>query len=215
MMAPVASWASHRNVREQEAVMIELPRPDMARLGRLTVIAGLLLVVVSGGSLARACLPQPLISLQPKSSGPPGAEITVNARTINDRAEIRWNAPDGPLLGTATGPAFSVPITIPDVPRGLYTLVVIERQPDGGLGSSGTAAVAVIEPGDVPPGNSSSAAEPNVGSTTNLVSQDSAWSRTPLWLIAGLGLLVLAFIGGLLLPRPHRLPSPFSERRGE
>lgn len=95
-----------------------------------------------------ACVPQPLVTIEPSASGPPGSEVTVEVMAVSGRAEIRWNAVDGPLLATGSGPQLSAPVAIPPVPPGLYTVVVVEREPGGGLGSSGRAAFLVTDGGD-------------------------------------------------------------------
>lgn len=46
-------------------------------------------------------------------------------------------------LAKASGPTFSVPVTIPSVPDGLYAVVVVERRPDGSIGSTGSTAFLV------------------------------------------------------------------------
>ncbi len=191
-------------------------------LYRYLAALGFLGVVIATASLGWACVPQPLVSVQPMASGPPGGQVTVNALAITGPAEIRWSAPDGPLLATAAGPSFSVPITIPDVPRGLYSLVVVERQPGGSLGSSGIVAFEVTAPGDTLSGESHSPAQPSgdapkaLDATTALVSAEPSPPATPGWLlaVAGFGLVALGVLGGLLLSRrrPPALALLDSER---
>lgn len=158
------------------------------------VAAGLF--VVSG---ARACVPQPLITLQPQASGPSGSEITVQALAVNGSAEIRWNGVDGQRLGDGTGPVFSTAVTIPEAPPGLYSIVVLERQADGSLGSTGRASFEVTGPD----GQSSTAISESAASTT-IASHDEGPSSDPapvVLITAGAGLLVLGALGGSLLRR--------------
>lgn len=120
-----------------------LPGPSAAALG-LVVLAGCALIL--GLQIAAwACIPQAkLVTVQPRSSSPAGSEVTINALGLDaGRAEIRWNAPDGKVLATATGPNFSAPLTIPDAPEGLYALVVLSRQADGSVGNTATASFQV------------------------------------------------------------------------
>lgn len=184
----------------------------------LLALLGFRLTAV-GATVAWACVPQPLISLHPTSSGPPGAQVTVNALVINGRAEIRWNSPDGPLLETATGPSFSVPITIPDAPSGLYGLIVVERDAGGALGSSGTAAFQVTAPGVAGSTESGFTPQPDAGLATNLSVPQPSPRGTPLGLLAavGVGLLTLGGLGGVLLGRSRSSTSipPTSEGRGD
>lgn len=99
---------------------------------------------------AWACVPQPLVTIEPAASGPAGSEVTVEGVALNGRVEVRWNAIDGPLLATGSGPEISAAVAIPSVSPGLYSVVVVEREPGGGLGSSGRAAFLVT--GDGGPG---------------------------------------------------------------
>jgi len=118
------------------------------RLVRI-LAAALLLAVVALGGRAWACVPQPLVSLQPMGSGPAGSEVTVNAIAVNGAAEIRWNGSDGALLSTVAGPAISSKVKVPAVEPGLYTIIVVERTKTGSLGSSGRAAF-LVTPGGTP-----------------------------------------------------------------
>ncbi|HSH60049.1 MAG TPA: hypothetical protein VK988_10490, partial [Acidimicrobiales bacterium] len=97
---------------------------------------------------AWACVPQPAVLVQPRSSGAAGTEVTVIGRGFGDsRAEIRWNAFDGELLGALPGPDFTTDVTIPQAPTGLYTLVVIVRGPDGAVANTVRAPFEVVEAG--------------------------------------------------------------------
>lgn len=100
-------------------------------------------VVAAVVSTAWACVPQPLVTLAPSARGPAGSQVTVNGYALKNPAEIRWNAVDGPLLGEAQGPVFSVPVRVPAVKEGLYVVVVLEREPNGALGSTTQASFEV------------------------------------------------------------------------
>ncbi len=127
----------------------------------------LLVIPVEGALEAWACVPQPLVVLSPQASGPPGSRVTVNGLAVAGTVEIRWNGIDGPRLAQATGPNFSADVTIPEASEGLYVIIVAERKPDGGLGSTGRAAFYVtgqensansepMSPSDSMPGNTTS-----------------------------------------------------------
>jgi hypothetical protein len=165
-------------------------------------LAATVLVVVLGGAVALACVPQAyLVTLRPNSSGPAGSEVTVNGFNLDQGpAEVRWNGVDGPLLGQAEGPNISVPVTIPGVSTGLYAVVVISRQPSGGIGNTATVPFQVTAPGDVandsgPPvesGDASTTVVPRVVASTSAV-------ETGLTLAAGAGLLAAGFMAGSFL----------------
>lgn len=168
--------------------------PKCARTVRFALAAA----VVTGASAAWACVPQPLITLSPTSSGPVGTALTVNGYAVNGRAEIRWNAIDGPLLASAEGPAFSVPVTIPSTPAGLYSLLLLERGADGGLGSTGRAAFQVTSvgvPTSQPQGSTSAP-------TTTVAARSSSTSVSPeAALLGGIALFALGGAGGTIVTR--------------
>lgn len=120
-------------------------RPGVGLLA--PVLLGLAVAVANVAGTAWACVPQPLITLRPQSSGPPGTKVTVEAIAVNGAAELRWNGPEGPRLATGSGPGFSAPVMIPDAPPGLYALVLVERRVDGSLGSTASVAFQVLGPG--------------------------------------------------------------------
>lgn len=118
--------------------------PDMRT--RVQLFLGLVLAaVLATAGAGAACVPQPLLLVQPAASGSPGAKLTAMGTTFGTGpAEVRWNALDGPLLGTGTGPDFSVELTVPDVPDGLYTLVGIARSSGGGIAGTARATLRVV-----------------------------------------------------------------------
>lgn len=163
----------------------------------LSVFAVILIAVLFVGGGASACVPQPLITLQPQASGPVGTQVTVNALAVNGPAEIRWNGVDGERLGDGTGPAFLAAVTIPDVPAGLYSIVVLERQADGSVGSTGRASFEVTRPDAL---SSTRAADPAASTTIAVHAEQSHSNPTPRALITvGAGFLLLAALGGSLL----------------
>lgn len=141
---------------------------------RNVVVGGLagLMVATGAGGGAWACVPQArLVSLEPRSSGAAGSEVTVKAVAFDPGpAEVRWNASDGPRLATAVGPDFSVAITIPDAEEGLHAVVVLSRAPNGALGNASSAPFQVTGSGGsqstggiAAPSGGSSVAEPASG----------------------------------------------------
>lgn len=98
----------------------------------------------AAGSVAWACVPQPYIVVQPRASGPVGAQVQVVGDNFErSTAELRWNGLDGQLLGKANGPTFSLNVTIPNHEAGLYSLLAISRGAQGEVGSIARAAFSV------------------------------------------------------------------------
>lgn len=102
---------------------------------------------------AWACVPQPrLVAVLPHASGPSGMEVTVQGVGFDpppSRTEIRWNSPDGPELGRAERSDFAVRVVVPDVPAGLYGILVMSRGADGVLGNAARATFDVRGPAAV------------------------------------------------------------------
>ena len=115
-------------------------------LGALAALPVTLVVAETG----YACEPQPYLLIRPRASGAAGAEVTVDGRLFDNgkRIELRWNATDGPLLGTAQTADFAVPVTIPQAPIGLYTLVAVTRSPAGVQGGVARAGFQIANPGE-------------------------------------------------------------------
>jgi len=109
-----------------------------------TAVAGAAMIGTAGVSLA--CVPQPLVTVQPRATGPSGTRATVEGIDFGDGSpvEIRWNGATGPMIGAATGPQFSVEVKIPDTAAGLYGLVVLARSQDGGISSAARSAFEVL-----------------------------------------------------------------------
>jgi hypothetical protein len=158
--------------------------------------------VALGGAVAWACVPQAnLVTLSPRSSGPSGTEVTVEGLGLDPGpVEIRWNEADGPLLGEGSGPNLSVPVTIPDAPEGLYIVVLLARQPGGGVGNTARAAFQVTGSGEMGTHSPSSPGTDGVPGDRVLPVAPSG-TPTVLTLAAGAGLLALGVMIGALLAR--------------
>jgi hypothetical protein len=177
--------------------------PVRPRLRARTALVGSFVAI---GTLAFgaawACVPQArLVTIDPSSSGPSGSIVTVEGLAFDPGpAEVRWNASDGPRLATASGPDFSVSVTIPTTETGLYSIVVLSRAPDGSVGNAGSAAFQVTRPGDAQGAIPSAAAAPNPG---------RAGSSSLPGVVLAVGGVVLLVLGGLVgayLSRRHRSP---------
>lgn len=155
------------------------------------VILGVLLV--SAASLS-ACVPQPIIWLQPKASGPPGTEVAVSGSSFNaDPIEVRWNALDGPQLGGAEGPEFSTSFLVPEAPPGLYVVVALSRDRNGTVSSRATSSFEVPDQGE---GASGSAVDDQRAAPAPIRHDD----RVSTSQVAGVvvAALSLATVGGLV-----------------
>lgn len=157
---------------------------------RVGVAVAAVLAALAALAPAWACVPQPTItSVQPRASGPAGAEVTVAGENFEDGpVELRWNEVQGPLLGESDGPAFSIPVTVPDDPEGLYVLIALSRQAGGGVGATARTSFLVGEPAapsaTTQPAKDSEPAPP----------AQTGWPATPV--LAGVALVVFAG-GGL------------------
>lgn len=144
------------------------PRPQVKGCLVWASVAPVVVAILGAwvpAGLAWACVPQArLVSLQPNSSGPSGTQVTVNGLGLDRTAiEIRWNSSDGPLLGKATGPDFSTPITVPDAPKGLYNVIALSRDTVGGIGSAASTPFQVTAPDRSGEGSEASASETSSG----------------------------------------------------
>lgn len=102
---------------------------------RAVMAISLLALPVGGASWASACVPVPLISLQPRASGPAGAQVKVDGIDFaGGVTEVRWNALDGPLLARGSAGNFTVSVTIPPAEDGFYSIVALVRMPDASVG---------------------------------------------------------------------------------
>lgn len=108
--------------------------------------------MTAAAALAWACTPSAFTSLTP-SSGGPGAMTTVRGEGfVEGPIEIRW-ASTGAVLTTATGPTFSVAVTIPaDAPAGAHYIQSVARNPaDGAVAGEHIRAFEVTDPSATTP----------------------------------------------------------------
>ena len=81
------------------------------------------------------------LTLSP-ASGPPGTEFVVTGSGFAPLpVEIRWGGLSGPVIATATGPAFSVPAVVPDSPTNSVPVMAVVT--DGTAVSSSSASFQV------------------------------------------------------------------------
>lgn len=164
--------------------------------GRMSVAAGLFVAVIVVSAAAWACVPQPYLVLQPRASGPPGSALTVEGQNFSGRSEVRWNGISGELLGTAEGRQVSIPITIPEVPDGLYTLVVVSRDSGGGIEAATPAAFQVVSEA----GGTGSARPVTTAPTTTAPTPSQAVPPA-IAAAGGAGLVIVAGVVGAVVGR--------------
>lgn len=151
-------------------------------LGIAVLVAG---AATAAGSMAWACVPQPYIVVQPRASGPGGAQVEVVGDNFErSTAEIRWNGLNGELLGKANGPTFSVTVTIPDQEQGLYSLLAISRGAQGEVASVTRAAFSIT--------GSDQPVVDNRATTTTTGEREDSSSSSPIPAMAAGGALVVA-----------------------
>ncbi len=179
------------------------PVPRGASWLACIALAGLIVAASSSW----ACVPQPLLSILPRSSGEPGSQVTLQGIHFSGRVEVRWNTVDGPLLATATQSPFSVTATIPQSsPPGLYALVAFERDPAGGIVGVTRSAFEITSVSTPTP----TAPTPGRTSPTNTLASERTSPSTAF--IAGLGatagivLLVTGGFWGASLTRRRKTP---------
>lgn len=97
----------------------------------------LVLAPIAITASAFACIPQPLLSVQPRASGTPGTKVTAEGTGFGSGTiEIRWNSTTGAELARTVGPNFSADLAIPAVADGLYVILAFSRTASGGIDSA-------------------------------------------------------------------------------
>lgn len=182
------------------------PRPEtvgerMHGNRRIWAVVATALGVAGLAAQAWACVPQPLVYIEPLSSGPAGSQVTVNASAISGEAEVRWNGLDGPELAKASGAHFAVPVTIPaDAREGLYAIVVLTRTAGGGVTSTGRAAFLVTPPGGPAAGGSATGGTAAPGSNPEAKRSSNGVSGAGL-VLGVAGVLVVGLALGAVIGR--------------
>ncbi len=152
------------------------------------ILGGGLLTVIAWASVAYACTvaPQVSYSLLPESATP-GQTVTVEGRAVSSGSpvEIRWNGVKGDVLATATpmNYAFSVPVKIPDVPAGIYSLLLVTA--DAGVGRT---SVEVTGPAGVEPRRVTTGLWPTTSDAPRRASEGGPGAL-------GVGMLALGLVG--------------------
>src|SRR5215218_3170720 len=104
-------------------------RAPRSRRSTSAAVLAALLVPLTLASLAWACVPQGGVKLSSSSAMPLSkVSVEVTGFPADELVNLRWNAPDGPILASGTGPAFTKEVTVPDTNHGFC--VVVARATD-------------------------------------------------------------------------------------
>lgn len=179
---------------------------------RLTRLLAAVAVAVAAATAAVAtgawaCFPLPVLSVQPRASGPVGAQMTVEGVDFGEGVgtEVRWNALDGPLLGRGPNDRFRVPVTIPAAEDGTYVIVALSRRVDGSVGVKAAAAFQVesnLPTGPAPPAADRAADGDAAPGPTKLSTAAIAGLA-----LTGGALFTVGGVAGACLARRKRAPS--------
>ncbi|HSH58973.1 MAG TPA: hypothetical protein VK988_04895 [Acidimicrobiales bacterium] len=176
-----------------------------------TSIVGLVLAMAS---VAWACTIQARIVAVTPGSGTERSALTVRGEGLGQSStgaplpvEIRWNALDGPVVGTAVADPsgnFSAEVTVPEAAPGVYSLLVVAE--GAGLGRTAfevtPSAVAPV------PASPSPVADAWAGDSAGVASPDAP--AAGLGLTVGVGMLavgLVALFSGFTVAVSRRRPA--------
>ena len=152
---------------------------ETAKTTKITWAAVAAVGILGGTSMAFACSPQPRVfSVAPQAIAA-GDTTTVSGDSVESGApvEVRWNSLHGQALGraVATNGRFSVPVAVPRVAPGIYSLVFVDGDqasaPSGGIAR---ASVEVSAPGGV-----ARVASPHTASPWSVTTSPASHSTGP------------------------------------
>ncbi|MGH9150129.1 MAG: hypothetical protein ACRD0F_07300 [Acidimicrobiales bacterium] len=130
-----------------------------------------------------------------------GSEVTVTGTGFSNRdpVSVRFNALDGPVLGTftVTGGNFSAPVTVPaGTAAGNYVLIGVQTYPDGKVSGVPTRALLEVVGAGGSPTLAAPAVPVEAGRPASLVEADSVSSASVA--LVGLGVAGVAmFLAGI------------------
>ena len=163
------------------------------------VVVGSIGIVIACASLSWACVPQPVVVVQPSNFGPVGSKVTIEGlRFAVGPTEIRWGGLEGPLLATGMGPNISQEVTVPSAGAGLYSIVVFSRAADGSVGTAVQATAFEVTAGE----NATSEAPSPTPATGQPGSKGHSYQWVPL--LVWIGLFGLCIGGGTIAIRRGR-----------
>jgi len=144
---------------------------------RRAAAAGLVLAVtVAVGSMAGVPAGAATqLTLSP-ASGPPGTEFVITGTGLAALpVEIRWGGLSGPVIATATGPAFTVTAVVPDSPPNSHPVMAVVT--DGASVSTSSASFQVTT-GAAPPAEETTTTSSTSTSTSTTIAQPPATTPT-------------------------------------
>lgn len=168
---------------------------------RRLIVASFCALTLVAGSRAWACVPQPNVLVQPRSSGPTGTHVQVVGENFGGSPlEVRWNAVDGDLLAKTKGPSFTADVVVPaKASEGLYTLLVVARGTQGEVVDTARAAFQVT--GKTASRTSTAAS----GSRKSAEPDKSSSSSSPIGpMLAGAAIATAAGLAGALTANSRR-----------
>lgn len=115
----------------------------------IAAATGCLIAVVAWAGVAWACTAVASVDIEGRSGAPGSRQMVRGLKFEAGPVELRWNAVDGPLAATATGPRFSVPVAIPENARGVLFLVAVQHRPNGKVWQA-PDSFEVLAPGESP-----------------------------------------------------------------
>lgn len=175
-----------------------------------TAVSIMAVGLLAMGGLAWACTPQTKVLSAAPASGTAGTALTLrgNAVAPGQPVEIRWNGVRGQRVGQAVADAdgeFVGQAVAPDVPPGVYFLVVVAGE-DAGVGRMAfevTSAEPAADTTTAPTGELWSSQAPSPASTSGGLAPG---------LVAGIALLggglVALFAGATVAAVNSRRPAP-------
>lgn len=171
--------------------------------------------VVVAGAAAWACVSGPSVNLSTVNAKP-GETVTVSGTNFSklDPVTVRWNALDGPIVGTLAPPvsnAVKGDVVVPaDAKAGNYVLILTQSSADGKLSQMPVRALLTVTgPNGANPVVGASIAQSNAGRADALQTTDNSVSGATLALV-GLGVAgVGMFVAGMAaLFAGRRSPAP-------
>jgi|GEM_PF-2175454 len=107
------------------------------KIRKMSLTVGLLVAaLVASASLAWACTPGSILDpITPSGGAARGADMMIAGRNFHSGpvpVEIRWDSLEGPVIGTASGPAFTATAKVPsDASLGVHYVVAIQKDQTG------------------------------------------------------------------------------------
>lgn len=118
--------------------------------GRLLAVGAAAPGLLAWASAAWACSSAAQMGRISPTAALSDQELTVTGTYFVHDVEVRWAGLNGPVLGRAIGPTFSMRITVPEVAPGVYGVTAIGRNPDGSIAGQSSSTLKVLAPAATP-----------------------------------------------------------------